>query len=424
MRPIHLPGLAAGVALLLAPAAQAVEFPFGSIVGSSDYDLSPLPSVSGADLRYALCVIDVNGDGAAGAEDHILLVTKVATAGVCPASVAANGQSALLLNTVGGLVAGSEVKVAHDIAGSALSITGPAPGQFAHALRYYEDGTDASKLDAKDTLYVDLVDLGTPTVSPGDLRITTVTTPKGTFAGGQLVKPGDGDESRLLANIRPATAPATKLASTASMVYKAGSGYYVNSDAGALMGVSTCAALPCTPSVTGDVGVESGDIRLNPKAANPLSDTAIVLPDKVEILQAKVAPGQPFQVKVTAKNTGRGAGAGLVETRIDGAVADARGTPTIEPNGAATLVLTLIAPATPGQHIVKSGTFADFLTVGAPAETVDLAALQGQVADLQAQVAQMEPAGHEESRANVPGVGPAAVLLGLALLAVASRRAP
>lgn len=418
MRPIHLAGLLAALALL--PTAQAVEFPFGSVVGSSDYDLSPLVSVSAADLRYALCVIDVNGDGAAGAEDYILLVTKVATAGVCPASVAANTQSAILLNTVGGLVAGSEVKVAHEIAGSALTITGAAPGQFAHALRYYEDGTDASKLDSKDTLYLDLVNVAGPlAVGPGDLRITPVTTAAGTFAGGQLVKPGDPDESRVLSNIRPATAPATKLVSTANMVYKAGSGYYVNSDAGGLMAVTGGGTL-----VSGDVGVESGDIRLNPKAVNPLSDSATILPDHVEIVQAKVAPGQPFQVKVTAKNTGRGAGAGLVETRIGDALVDARGTPTLAPNGDAVLVLTLVAPLEPGKHVVKSGAYADFLTVEAPATgAVDLAGLQAQVADLQAQVAQMEPAGHEEARANVPGLGPAAVLLGLALVALASRRA-
>lgn len=409
--------------VLLAPAAQAVEFPFGSAVGAADYDLSPLPSASSADLRYALCVIDLNGDGTAGSEDYILLLLKTAVAGTCPANLAANLNSALLLNTVGGLLAGTEIKIGHDIAGSRFT-----PGaQHPHALRYYESGTDASKLDAADTLYLDLVGIAdaTPSVGNGDLRLSTVTTSKGTFLAGQLVKSGDADESRVLSNIRAASAPATKLVSTTNMVYKAGSGYYVNSDFGAIMGVSTCAALPCTPSVTGDVGVERDDFRLNPKAVNPLSDVAIVLPDKVQLVQASVAPGQPFQVKVTAKNSGRAAGAGLLETTIDGVVVDARGTPTIEPNGVATLVVTLIAPATPGQHVVKSGTFADFLTVSGQAAGSDMASLQAQIAALQTQVAELESDGSNGAAASslgAPSAAPALVLLGLVGLALVLRR--
>ena len=404
--PLFLAGL---LAVTLVPTVAAVEFPFGSPVGSADYDLSPLPSTSSADLRYALCFVDDEGDGVANPTDVVLLVTKVAVAGTCPATIGSNPGIGIVLNTNGGLLAGSEVKRTHAMGTAPLS---PLP----HALRFLENGADTSKLDGKDSLYLDLQNLAAtpPTVDVGDLRISPFVGAT-TLAGGAFVKDGDADQNFPLTNIRAASAPTTKLVSTANMVYKAGSGYYVNADFGTIMGVAGTV-------VTGDVGVESGDIRLNPKAANPLTDSALVLPDHVELVQANVAPGQPFQVKVTMKNTGKATGAGLVETRIGDTVVDGRGTPSIEPNGVATLTLTLLAPLTPGQHVVKVGTYADFLEVsGAPATSA--ATFEGELADVETRLQALEAGRGETLKASgAPGLGPVVALGALAAVTMLLRR--
>jgi hypothetical protein len=180
--------------------------------------------------------------------------------------------------------------------------------------------------------------------------------------------------------------------------------------------------------VDGDVGVESGDIRLNLKAVTPLTDPAIIGPDRIELVQTKVAAGQPFQVKIVAKNTGTGPGAGFIETRIDDTVMDARGTPTLAPNGVAVLVVTLVAPTTPGQHLVKSGTFVDFLTVtagGSSGSGSDTAGLQSQISALQSQVTALQSASKVKPTTGAigaPGLTPSLVIVALALLAVAVRR--
>ncbi len=410
MRPTHL--IAALAAMTLIPTVAAVEFPFGSAVGSADYDLSPLPSTSAADLRYALCFADANGDGIASPEDYVFLATKVAVAGTCPARLDANPGSALLLNQNQPFQAGTEFrKTTHALSGAPLS-------PLAHALRVVEEGSDSTKFDAKDTLYLDLQNLAspTPTVNVGDLRISPIVTPSGTLAGGQFVKEGDGDLNRALANIRPASAPATKLVSTPNMVYKAGSGYYVNADFGTIMGVAGAV-------VTGDVGVESGDVRLNPKAANPFTDAAFIGPDHVELVQADVAPGQPFQVKVTVKNTGKATGAGLVETSIDDVVVDGRGTPSLEPNGAATLTLTLLAPVAPGRHVVRVGTYADFLEVAGEPAASSAAAAAGDLSDVEARLAALEAGRGEVVKAQgSPGAAPLAALGALVAVVLALRR--
>lgn len=413
----------AGLLLVASPTAQAVDYAFGTAAGSSDYDFSPVAETT----KLALCFMDFNGDGVLGSGEPIFLLFKVATAGVCPADLSNN---ALLMNHVEGRLPGTEITQVDRWAGK--TILSLAATNF---VRYFEDGSDASKLDSKDTVYIDLKAVATPRVDVGDLRISAF----GAIPGGHLVATGDADLNRPLSEIRGTA----RTVSTSSIIYKAGSAYYINSDAGAIGGISCTGAqgVPCAPTCTPavtvppaatgtctvsglatvDVGVESGDIRLNPKAVNPLSDVAVILPDHVEIVQSTVAPGQPFQVKVVAKNTGKAPGAGLVETRIGDQLVDSRGTPTIEANGVATLVLTMIAPATPGQHVVKSGAYADFLTVTAGGG--DIASLQAQLQTLQAQVAALEDGSPSPaSKLSVPGMGPAVLLLAVGLLAVALRR--
>lgn len=421
MRP-YLWLAAAGLLLVTSPTAQAVDYAFGTAAGSSDYDFSPMAETT----KLALCFMDFNGDGVLGSGEPIFLLLKVATAGVCPTGLSNN---ALLMNHVDGRLPGTEITQADRWAGK--TILSLAATNF---VRYFEDGSDASKLDSKDTVYIDLKAVATPRVDVGDLRISAF----GAIAGGNLVAAGDADLNRPLSEIRGTA----RTVSTASIIYKAGSAYYINSDAGAIGGISCTGAqgVPCAPTCTPavtvpaaatgtctisglstvDIGVESGDIRLNPKAVNPLSDGAVILTDHVEIVQAKVAPGQPFQVLLVAKNTGKASGSGLLETRIGDQLVDSRGTPTIEPNGVATLVVTLLAPATPGQHVVKSGAYADFLTVTAGES--DVAALQGQLQTLQAQVAALEGGSpRATSKLSVPNAAPASLFLAVGFLAVALR---
>lgn len=387
------------ILLLGVPAASAVEYTFGSAVGSSDFDFTPTAETQ----KVALCFIDLDGDGKSGRDEPIILATKVATNGVCPTTLST---ISILMNAVPGRAAGSEINLADAWAFKTLkTLSG------AHFVRYYEDGSDTSKMDAKDTLYLDIKNPGLAIVDIGDVRISA----NGLLKGGVLVAAGDADLASPLTNIKTTA----RQIHDANVLYKAGSGFYVNSDVGVIGGSvdGTCATTACP--VTGDVGVETGDVRLNLKAANPLSDTALVLPDHVELVQAKVAPGQAFQVKITMKNTGKAAGAGLVETMLDDVVLDGRGTPSIDPNGVAVLTVTLVAPLTPGKHIVKSGTYADFLEVtGTPAS--DATARLGEV---ESRLETLETSGDAQvAKQGAPGLTSLLAFGALAAVAIGLRR--
>lgn len=399
MRPTHL--LAAAGALLLIPAAHAVTFPYGTAVGAADYDYSPVAETQ----KVALCFIDGNADGVPGPDEPVFLATKVATNGVCPATLST---PSILLDAVYGRVAGSEISIDDTHFGSKAmtSLTG------THFVRYWENGADTTKLDSKDTVYIDLRNVAAATVDVGDLRISPFVTPAGTtLAAGTFVANGDGDLARPLANIKGTA----RQMQDANVVYKAGSGLYLNSDVGKIGALDTTAAGCPASCPFGDIGVETNDIRLNLKSVNPWTDAPMVVADHVELVQASVAPGQPFQVKVNAKNAGVGPGAGLIETRLDGVVVDARGTPTLGVNEVQTLVLTLIAPTTPGMHTLQAGTYQDYLSVQAaptPAPSVPVRTVAPAPASIKTQ-----------ATVGAPSLAPTLLAFALAGMAALARRA-
>ncbi|MHB1260421.1 MAG: hypothetical protein ACYC2H_01760 [Thermoplasmatota archaeon] len=395
MRPILLALF--GAALFLAPSATAIDYAFGSAVSSSDYDFSPMAETT----KLALCFMDYNGDGLHAAGEPILLLFKVATAGVCPATLSNN---ALLLNAMDGRTVGMEITMADKWASKAIV---PFPANF---IRYFEDGSDASKLDSKDSVYLDLKNTALPRVDVGDLRLSK----GGAFASGTLVGAGDSDLNFPLTDIKGTP----RTVSSSSIIYKAGSAYYINADAGTIGGAvdGTCALAACP--VTGDFGVESGDLRLNPKAVNPLSDKALVLVDGLKLSASDLRPDEPFRLSVLVKNTGKGFGAGLVKTSIDGIAMDARATPTLYSNEVATLVVGLTAPSEPGRYKVTAGDYSMFIDVeGQPfgATTHDL---EARIAALESQLAGSPGQAGTPATASVGAPSPMPVLVLAALFGV------
>lgn len=420
LRSVLLAASAAFFLLILAPASQAAEYGFGSSVAASDYDFSPIAETT----KTALCFIDFNGDALHGNGEPVLLLLKVTTAGACPATLANN---ALLLSAHGGRTVGMEVNQMDEWSSKALTAF---PANF---LRYFEDGSDASKLDGKDGVYLDIKNTAAPRVDVGDLRLTKA----GALPAGSLVAAGDPDLNYPLTEIRGAP----RTVSTTNMIYKAGSAYYINADAGAIGGISCTGpqGVPCTPTctpavtappaatgtctiaglLTVDVGVESGDIRLNPKAVNPLGDKALVLVDGLKLSASTLRPDEPFQLEVIAKNTGKGAGVGLVKTWVDGTLVDARATAMLSPNEVGSLVLSLKAPSEPGRYKVTAGDYSRFINVeGDPISTgTSIAPLEARIAALEAQLADPGAANPSavSSIKGAPGPMPAMVL-GLAIL--------
>ena len=344
--------LAALVTLvLLAPASQGA-YSFGSIVDKNDFDFQPVPSVrttTPAAGKWVLpCFGDTDGNGIVNDQESVYLAVLNGLAATC--NDGNTNTKNVRLTPVGSLAAGTEVKAADPDAGTRLTQLGTVavPG---HAVRVVNVDL-ATTVRKADTVYLDLMGSGsaTPQVGIGDLRLSAF----GAHKAGTRVQAGDADYNMYLQEFNGG---APKSLYTVNMVYEFGKGWYLNADLDAAAGGA----------------VEEGDVRLTASVPNPLADVAANIGnpgqtvDGLSLSPDVARPGQLVLATVTVKNPTAKVGSGLVQTKVDGVVVDARGTPTLAQNEVSTLVVPFFAPQEPGRHKVQSGEYTFFLDVEAPA---------------------------------------------------------
>lgn len=326
------------VGTLMLGSASAATYSFGSIVAKTDWDYTPNPAGT---TRLGLCYQDVNGDGAYSTGEPLYLDVSGYITGT---TFCASGS----LRTELGVDDIRIVPLVNSFApGSAVAATDSDLGDFmsdvaTHFLRYVDTDGDA-KFKNKDVLYIDLSNLASKQVTPGDIRLT----PTGPYAVATAVKAGDSDVNMPLTEISGAGVGF----GSDNIVYKAGSGYYVNTDGQAL------ATTTASTGYNRDYVVEENDVRINTKAENPLGDfnTPTFLVADATVVSEKVVAGKWLQLKVTMRNNGKAPGSALVETFVDDALVDSRGTATIAPGKDGSIVLSLPAPEDAGRAKLRVG---------------------------------------------------------------------
>lgn len=364
-RTVHRLAITALALTLLMPAASAANYKFGTPVEAVDFDFSLSASAA---ATSALCFVDTDGNGRVNLGERIVLARGRA---VCDTLMGKD----IRLTASGAFAAGTEAK-ATDSDATALT---PVP---ANAARYFDADGDA-KFRKADTMYLDLTSIPSSQVSVGDVRLS----PFGSLPAGSFVMSGDGDLNMPLTDLPGGP---VDLAATANTILSSGKGVYLNAN-----------SRGSAPSV-----IREGDLRLNGAVANPFDNPGPQTGQpKLEVTRINASPtisaGQAYQVFVAVKNADKVTGSGLLETRIDGLLVDARGTPTLAPGESATLAITLVAPVTPGYLE---------LDVGGVKETLPIEGVAPNAPPI-------SPAAAQIQRQNVPS--PAGAIVVLAFLGLA-----
>lgn len=298
-----------GLSLALLSAPAAADYAPGTGVDKADADHFPAPSF----LATALCFVDGDGDGAVDVDERLYLAYKTAAC----ARVA--GKDLRLVSSGAGAAA-SQVKGSGD-----ADFSDPLAAVPAHALRFVDADGDG-KHKRKDTAYLDLAGLAGATVGVGDLRLTA----RGDLPAFSVVRAGDADLGNPLREWGGAAgdevggdAVADAQFGEAGLVFEAGKGLYLNADGSA-----------------GDTAVEEGDVRLL-EVPTPWEDLAVGAP-AVEVLETTASEAAGLRLlTVRVRNVDDVTGSGVLETRVDGVVVDARATPTLAPGEEAVLVIAL-----------------------------------------------------------------------------------
>ena len=342
---------AALIILALAVPAQGA-YSFGTIVDKNDYDFQQAPSIRGtvpAAAKFVLpCFVDEDGDGLATSKESVYLAVRTGLTQTCDQVRTKD----IRLTGVGSYAGGTDVKTTDTDKGIMLTQLGTVAVP-AHAVRVFNDVETLPTVRKTDTVYLDLGSVASSTVGVGDVRLT----PMGAYKAGTRVQAGDTDHGKMLDEFNGG---ALKSLYTANMIFEFGNGWYLNADVDAAAGGA----------------VEEGDVRLTGTVPNPFADIAANVGNPGKVVEslsfsADVVPaGTPFQAYILVKNPTVKVGSALVETRLDGVLVDARGTPTLAKDEAATLVLTLTAPLTPGQHKVQAGETTAFFEVEGSEPTV------------------------------------------------------
>ncbi|MEA3204355.1 MAG: hypothetical protein QOI63_2037, partial [Thermoplasmata archaeon] len=144
-----------------------------------------------------------------------------------------------------------------------------------------------------------------------------------------------------------------------------------------------------------------------------------------------IAVGKPFPVVVTVANTGGMGGLGLLLTKLDHQIVDARLSPLLSPGETATVLITVPAPAHGGvlelevndnfQPVTVQGPAASG-TASAASAAADLASLQAQIAQMQQDLVTLKSGGAVVKQQGAPALAPVALLGAMLVVALAVRR--
>lgn len=289
--------------------------------------------------------------------------------------------------------------------------------QRAVEVRYFDVNNDG-KFGRGDNVY-----LTTQTGANRGIAASTATgawtirlTPIGDKAPGTFVFPGDADFPVARATATGPTAPVgspVPQARSMSLVEREGNGWYIIP---AAVGFAAQQAIPVNSIRIGIVGAYNQQPLINP--------STITLPDTLP------AAGETMKITVKFSNDGTGAGVGLLVTKVDGQIVDARLTPLLAPNEGSQVVIPVPLPEHGGRILLSVGDSKVNLDIEGPAKSTTSLAPASADADLEARVAQLErdlaDAQVERAAASatgIPAVTPLATmgLLGLAVLALRRR---
>lgn len=296
------------------------------------------------------------------------------------------------------------------------------------------------KYDKADPVYI------TTAPAPG-LAATTATgvwtlrlTPVGNFTAGTFVLPHDED----FAKYRLATASLNRL----QLVRLDPKAWYLAPTGGTEAAPTPLPAFSLLPQdslrLAGAFGGKP-DVKAEGFAFTPQTPVA----------------GESFAVDV--KNLGKGTGTGLLATKMNGVVVDTRTSPVLDPNGKATLVFDLLAPAGAKDVTMEVGEVKFLVPLAEPLKShavteaearaaavearlaaverdaaavkADLASTRQQLAQALGEVASLKaqedarlqassaaPSAQQLGARTVPGLAPVLTLAALAALAFALRR--
>jgi hypothetical protein len=418
---------------LAAPLAAAQVGTFGSQVKVGDLDF--LPVTKKASFMPAVYWIDSVGAGRMG--DLCVLVSQSiyktiesaptggatgtgnpssSIAGVdSPPAAYQPSQSDIRLTGCKGAAAGSTVS-ATDAASTTYALATPSTitVHSAQVTFQYFDANGNAKYDTGDTAY--LVNNPANAGKTGGAVAKGVVanlaagawsvrlTPFGTLPAGAPVLPSDADF-----NVARGQAKFVDL----TMAQREDKGWY-------LMPAKPAAVAAASP-------IPAFSIRIATAGLTSLQPN-IVATSVVPATPDAIAVGKSFPIVATVANTGGTGGLGLLVTKLDHQIVDARLSPLLSPGETATLLITVPAPSHGGilelevndnfQPVsVQGGT----VNATAAAPSGELAALQAQVAQLQQQLLTLQSGGAVKQQ-GAPALAPLAVLGALVVVALAVRR--
>lgn len=366
------PELRIAFTLLAAPGASAVP------LAASTATPAPFPPPANTIFYAALQVTDLNNDGKYTAGEPIW-VTYDGT------------------NSNGGAA-----KVSESYAGGVGGATAILPN--INGLQPTVEGTFAS----------------IPGTAGNTMRFTLRLTSQNGYNAGTFAMPGDADYVSYVAGAVSTTNGQTGTAGTK----------LAKDVMGAIERDDKAVFLVTKNSWLAGSAIPSGSVRLG-----PLGQT-FVFPDiqgsKLELASTDpIQAGKDFSVIVTLRNGGAGGGQGVVVSRINGQIVDARMSPPISAGALYPVVIPIRAPAYAGTYELKINDGFLPVTVTGPAapsgtsSSADVQNLQQRVADLEARLASSgTPAGATTSHSSPSSFDTIGMLgmLGLALAFAINRR--
>jgi hypothetical protein len=416
---------------LLAPLGASLPGAPGSqlVAGESDQILA----VSGASANFAIYEMDYGVPG--DAIDNCLLLRPKAPSGGSLAAPPTNKD--LRLTACNGKPMGSELTdldVNEKVAPAATYTTSASAVPTA----VYGDVNNNGKYDKGDYVYFTtspvaagtaaqtIVPLAATTgVGVWTVRITPAAS--GKYAAGTFVFSGDDDFTQYGTVTKIPAAIGVDGGTTANRL----GAMFQRDDKQWFWAAATTVA-----GVAKNALVPTDSVRIS--KIDPWVPTFSVV--SIAVTTEQVMAGQPFNVLVEVKNGGKIGGPGLLVTRLDDTIMDAKLTNPISAGDSAKVVIAINAPRTPGSYALKVNEVFQIIEVqgdaatGSPGAT-DTASLQSRIATLEARLAQLEAdkatngtsihaasVADQRAKAKSPGLEMVVLLAALAAAAVVLRR--
>ena len=269
------------------------------------------------------------------------------------------------------------------------------------------DANANNKYDVGDCLYVTTkTTAGLPVTGVGATVATSAWSVRLTacfdMPAGAVVLPGDSDFVRM--------GPSTKLASTANLSPGFTALQIAEREDKAVFVVPT--------GVPRGGAIPINSVRLGP--TGQAFNAPNIQATKIELASsAPIEAGKSFNVVVTVTNGGSGGGVGLLVTRVDSAIVDARLSMPVSAGASDRLTIPVTAPCSGSQTLKVNDGFLVISVAGdtpCAAGSVDTAALDARLRALESK------AGINVASAGAPGLAPVALLAVLALGATVLRR--